>query len=62
MLRKRWMKPVVFVLCLAPVFWLALFGLPGLLIYKAVNTADSMIGHLTPLHRSFGWAAARRAV
>ncbi|MCG6205379.1 adenosylcobinamide-phosphate synthase CbiB [Rhodopseudomonas sp. HC1] len=43
----------------APVFWLALFGLPGLLIYKMVNTADSMIGHLTPTHRSFGWAAAR---
>ncbi|ABD05446.1 adenosylcobinamide-phosphate synthase [Rhodopseudomonas palustris HaA2] len=43
----------------APVFWLALFGLPGLLIYKVVNTADSMIGHLTPTHRSFGWAAAR---
>lgn len=43
----------------APVFWLALFGLPGLLIYKTINTADSMIGHLTPLHRSFGWAAAR---
>jgi adenosylcobinamide-phosphate synthase len=43
----------------APVFWLALFGLPGLLIYKAVNTADSMIGHLNPRYRSFGWAAAR---
>ncbi|RED38410.1 adenosylcobinamide-phosphate synthase [Rhodopseudomonas thermotolerans] len=43
----------------APVFWLALLGLPGLLIYKTINTADSMIGHLTPLHRSFGWAAAR---
>lgn len=43
----------------APAFWLALLGLPGLLIYKTINTADSMIGHLTPLHRSFGWAAAR---
>jgi adenosylcobinamide-phosphate synthase len=34
-------------------------GLPGAAIYKAINTADSMIGHLTPRHRWFGWAAAR---
>ena len=43
----------------APVFWLVLGGLPGLFIYKAVNTADSMIGHKEPRWRSFGWAAAR---
>jgi adenosylcobinamide-phosphate synthase len=43
----------------APVFWLALLGLPGLIAYKAVNTADSMIGHLSPRYASFGWAAAR---
>jgi adenosylcobinamide-phosphate synthase len=43
----------------APAFWFALLGLPGLLIYKAVNTADSMIGHRTPRHEAFGWAAAR---
>ena len=44
----------------APVFWLALLGLPGLIAYKAINTADSMIGHRNPRHtRSFGWAAAR---
>ncbi|TAK47851.1 MAG: cobalamin biosynthesis protein [Xanthobacteraceae bacterium] len=43
----------------APAFWFALFGLPGLLAYKAVNTADSMIGHRTPRHEAFGWAAAR---
>jgi adenosylcobinamide-phosphate synthase len=43
----------------APVFWALLFGLPGLIAYKAVNTADSMIGHRTPRHRDFGWAAAR---
>ena len=43
----------------APVFWFLLLGLPGLLIYKIVNTADSMIGYLTPRHRDFGWAAAR---
>ena len=43
----------------APAFWFALLGLPGLLAYKAINTADSMIGHLTERHRAFGWAAAR---
>lgn len=43
----------------APAFWFAVAGLPGLLIYKAVNTADSMIGHRTPRHEDFGWAAAR---
>jgi adenosylcobinamide-phosphate synthase len=43
----------------APLVWLALAGLPGMLIYKAINTADSMIGHLSDRHRAFGWAAAR---
>lgn len=43
----------------APAFWLLLGGLPGLFIYKAVNTADSLIGHLEPRWRAFGWAAAR---
>ena len=43
----------------APAFWYAVAGLPGLLVYKAVNTADSMIGHKTPRHRAFGFAAAR---
>lgn len=43
----------------APVFWLALGGLPGGALYKAANTADSMIGHRTPRHQDFGWAAAR---
>lgn len=43
----------------APAFWGALLGLPGMAVYKAVNTADSMIGHRTPKHRAFGWAAAR---
>jgi adenosylcobinamide-phosphate synthase len=43
----------------APVFWLVLLGLPGLIVYKVINTADSMIGHRTPRHRDFGWAAAR---
>ena len=44
---------------IAPAFWFAVFGLPGILIYKLVNTADSMIGHRTPRHEAFGWAAAR---
>jgi adenosylcobinamide-phosphate synthase len=43
----------------APAFWLALLGLPGLIAYKAINTSDSMIGHLSPRYQSFGWAAAR---
>jgi adenosylcobinamide-phosphate synthase len=43
----------------APLFWGALLGLPGMLAYKAINTADSMIGHRTERHRAFGWAAAR---
>ncbi|MGJ5051189.1 adenosylcobinamide-phosphate synthase CbiB [Bradyrhizobium oligotrophicum] len=43
----------------APLFWLVIGGLPGILIYKALNTADSMIGHLSDRHRAFGWAAAR---
>ncbi|MGC2776579.1 MAG: adenosylcobinamide-phosphate synthase CbiB [Bradyrhizobium sp.] len=43
----------------APLLWLVVGGLPGILIYKAINTADSMIGHLSERHRAFGWAAAR---
>jgi adenosylcobinamide-phosphate synthase len=43
----------------APLFWALLLGLPGILAYKVVNTADSMIGHRTPRHQFFGWAAAR---
>ena len=44
---------------IAPAFWFAVAGLPGLLIYKITNTADSMIGYRTPRHKKFGWAAAR---
>ena len=43
----------------APVLWCGAFGLPGIVFYKTVNTADSMIGHRTPRHAAFGWAAAR---
>lgn len=44
---------------IAPAFWFLVAGLPGLLIYKIINTADSMIGYRTPRHADFGWAAAR---
>jgi len=43
----------------APAFWLLFGGLAGLFAYKAVNTADSLIGHLEPRLREFGWASAR---
>lgn len=43
----------------APVFWFVLLGLPGLWAFKAVSTADSLIGHPEPPLRAFGWAAAR---
>jgi adenosylcobinamide-phosphate synthase len=43
----------------APALWMAFAGLPGALAYKALNTADSMVGHRTPRHAAFGWASAR---
>lgn len=43
----------------APLFWLLVLGLPGIWIYKAINTADSLIGHREEQWRAFGWAAAR---
>lgn len=43
----------------APVMWYALLGLPGIAVYKAINTADSMIGHKSGKYHYFGWAAAR---
>lgn len=43
----------------APWFWLALLGLPGIALYKAINTADSMIGHMNERYRDYGWAAAK---
>ncbi len=44
---------------IAPAFWFLVAGLPGLLVYKVVNTADSMIGCRNDKYRAFGWAAAR---
>lgn len=43
----------------APTFWMCALGLPGAAAYKAINTADSMIGHLNTRYGDFGWAAAR---
>jgi adenosylcobinamide-phosphate synthase len=43
----------------APVFWFAIAGLPGIALYKTINTADSMIGHRSERHLHFGWAAAK---
>jgi adenosylcobinamide-phosphate synthase len=43
----------------APAVWMVIGGLPGAAIYKAINTADSMIGFRTRRHAAFGWAAAR---
>jgi adenosylcobinamide-phosphate synthase len=43
----------------APTLWGVLLGLPGMVAYKAINTADSMIGHRTPRHEAFGYAAAK---
>ncbi|MCF2905770.1 adenosylcobinamide-phosphate synthase CbiB [Octadecabacter sp. CECT 8868] len=44
---------------IAPAFWFAVAGLPGILAYKVINTADSMIGYRTEKYEAFGWAAAR---
>ncbi len=44
---------------IAPLFWLLIAGLPGAALYKAINTADSMIGYRSDKYRDFGWAAAR---
>jgi adenosylcobinamide-phosphate synthase len=43
----------------APALWMAIGGLPAAALYKAINTADSMIGFRTPRYAAFGWAAAR---
>jgi adenosylcobinamide-phosphate synthase len=43
----------------APLFWLLIAGLPGMFSYKAINTADSMIGHKSDRYLAFGWAPAR---
>ena len=44
---------------IAPAFWFLIAGLPGIVVYKMINTADSMIGHRNEKYAQFGWAAAR---
>jgi adenosylcobinamide-phosphate synthase len=43
----------------APAFWFLIAGLPGLFVFKAISTADSLVGHRDERHLAFGWAAAR---
>ena len=44
---------------IAPLFWMMLFGLPGAAVYKAINTADSMVGYRNETYMDFGWASAK---
>ncbi|SLN21747.1 cobalamin biosynthesis protein [Falsiruegeria litorea R37] len=43
----------------APAFWFLIAGLPGLLMYKVINTADSMVGYRNDRFLHYGWASAR---
>lgn len=44
---------------IAPLFWYVIFGFPGMIVYKAINTMDSMIGYKNERYRAFGFSAAR---
>lgn len=44
---------------IAPIFWGLIFGLPGIALYKTINTLDSMIGYKNNKYKDFGWASAR---
>ena len=43
----------------SPIFWYAVAGLPGIVLFKVVSTMDSMVGYKTPLYLRFGWCGAR---
>ncbi len=43
----------------SPLFWYALFGLPGIVLFKVISTMDSMVGYRTPRYAYFGWCGAR---
>lgn len=43
----------------SPLFWYALGGLPGLILFKVASTMDSMVGYKTPMYLQFGWCGAR---
>jgi adenosylcobinamide-phosphate synthase len=43
----------------SPIFWYAIAGLPGIVLFKVVSTMDSMVGYKTPLYLRFGWCGAR---
>lgn len=43
----------------SPIFWYAVAGLPGIVLFKVVSTMDSMVGYKTPLYVRFGWCGAR---
>lgn len=44
---------------IAPLFWYALLGLPGIVLFKVISTMDSMVGYRTPRYIRFGWCGAR---
>jgi len=44
---------------IAPIFYFCLFGIPGILLYKVINTLDSMVGYRNEKYKDFGWPSAK---